>query len=174
MTEYKDPKSELIKTLLTEEQISSISSDFYWDDIFYTQNKYPESATSSPYEYVQSSFFGTFQNSDQIVMVFHTVNKYSALIDKNKPTEFLLAGYKDPNNLISYTPDISASGVVAAKCLVLAEEGKQICDIHVRYNYIESDVNITTRNISKDIISKWLNPIVSAVEPQIMAQDLNK
>jgi hypothetical protein len=171
MTDYKDPKSELIKALITEAEISNISSDFSWDEIIFTQNQYPDPGTTSAYENVQGSFFGNFQNSDQAVMLFHTINKYNSLLDKNKPTVFLLSGYDDAPN---YIPDISASGVMAAKCVVITKEAKQICDIHVKYNYIESAINITTYNIGKEETSKWLNAMVSAVEPQIMAQDLSK
>jgi hypothetical protein len=96
------------------------------------------------------------------------------LIDKNRPTVFLLSGYETLDGVTSYIPDISASGVIASKCVVITKEAKQICDIHVKYNYIESAVNITTRNIGKEATSKWLNAIVLAVEPRIMAQDLSK
>jgi hypothetical protein len=172
--DYKDPKSELIKALLTEKEISNVSSDFYWRDIILTQTQYLDPDTSSPYENVQSAYFGNFQNSDQTVMLFHTINKYNSLIDKNKPTVFLLSGYEDLFGVTSYLPDILVSGVVASKCVVITEEAKQICDVQVKYNYIESDVNITTHNIGKEATSKWLNAIVLAVEPRIMAQDLGK
>lgn len=172
--DYKDPKSELIKALLTEKEISNVSSDFYWHDIILTQSQYPDPETSSPYENVQGAYFGNYQNSDQTVMLFHTINKYNSLIDKNKPTVFLLSGYEELYGATSYLPDISASGVVASKCVVIAEEAKQVCDVHVKYNYIESDVNLTTRNIGREVISKWLNAMVLAVEPRILAQDLSK
>jgi hypothetical protein len=174
ITDYENPKSELIKALLTEKEVSKISSDFYWHDIIFTQNQYLDPDASSPYENAQSAYFGNFQNSDQSVMLFHTINKYNSLIDKNRPTVFLLSGYEDLYGVTSYIPDISASGVVASKCVVITKEARQICDIHVKYNYIESDVNITTRHLGKEAIAKWLNAIVLAVEPRIIAQDLSK
>lgn len=173
-THYEDPKSELIKALLTEKEISDVSSDFYWHDIIRTQNQSLDADTSSHYEKAQSAFFGNFQNPDQTVMLFHTLNKYNSLIDKNRPTLFLLSGYEDFYGVTGYIPEISASGAVVSKCVVIAKEAKQICDVHVKYNYIESDVNLTTRIIGKEVTLKWLNAIVSAVEPRIMAQDSSK
>src|SRR5512138_3311655 len=111
--DYENRKSELIKALLTEKEISNISNDFYWHDIIFTQKQFLDPDTSSHYENVQSAFFGNFQNSDQTVMLFHSINKYDSLLDKNRPTEFLLSGYEDLYGVTNYIPDISASGVVA-------------------------------------------------------------
>jgi hypothetical protein len=173
--DYQNPNSELIKALLTEQEVSYISSEFSWYDIFFTQQQdMLDPDTSSRYEEVQSSYFGTFQNSDHSVMIFHTVHKYDSHIDKNKPTEFLLGGITTYRAVTSYIPDISASGVVVSKCSVEVETTKQICDVHVRYQYIESNVNITTYNLGKETIVEWLNAIVSTVEPRIMAQDLGE
>jgi hypothetical protein len=173
--DYQNPNSELIKALLTEQEVSYISSEFRWYDIFFTQQQdMLDTDTSSRYEEAQSSYFGTFQNSDHSVMIFHTLHKYGTPIDKDKSTEFLLGGITTYGAVTSYIPDISASGVVVSKCSVEVETAKQICDVHVRYQYIESNVNITTYNIGKETIAEWLNAIVSIVEPRILAQDLGE
>lgn len=172
---YQNPNSELINALLTEQEVSDISSEFSWYDVYFTQQQDRlDLDTSSRYEEVQSAYFGTFQNSDHSVMIFHTIHKYDAPIDKDKPTEFLLGGITTLGAITSYVPDISASGVVASKCSVEVETGKQICDVHVKYRYVESGVNITAYNIGQETMAEWLNAIISTVEPRIMAQDLGE
>lgn len=172
---YQNPDSELIKVLLTEQEVSDISSEFTWHDVYLTQRQAGlDPDTSSRYEEAQSAYFGTFQNSDHSVMIFHTIHKYDAPIEQDKPTEFLLGGITTLGAVTSYVPDISASGVVDSKCSIEVETGKQICDVHVKYQYIESGVNITTYNIEKETMAEWLNAIISTVEPRIMAQDLGE
>lgn len=172
--DYEDPKSELIKALLTEKDISNISHDFSWHDMIFTQSQVLDPDTSSQYENAQSAFFGSFQNSDQTVMLFHTINKYSSLIDKNKPTVFLLSGYETLVGVTTYIPDISASGLVASKCIFIPKEAKRVCDVHVTYNYTESNINLTTRNVGEEKILDWLHTIIVILEPRIMAQDVNE
>jgi hypothetical protein len=172
--EYDNPKSELIKALLTEKEVSAISDEFSWDEIMFTQRQYLDPDTSSPYEQVQSSYSGNFQNSGNSVMIYHTINKYPSPIDKNKPTKYILGNIFTFNAITSYIPDISASGVVASKCSVDVKEAKQVCDVQLKHNYINSYINITTYNIGKETVSKWLNAFVSVVEPRIILQDLSK
>jgi hypothetical protein len=172
--DYEDPKSELIKTLLTEKDISNISQDFLWHDMIFTQGQELDPDSSSQYENAQSAFFGSFQNSDQTVMLFHTINKYNSLIDKNKPTIFLLSGYETLTGVTTYIPDVSASGLVASKCIVIPKEAKRVCDVHVTYNYTESGINLTTRNLGDEEILDWLNTILVILEPRIIAQDVNE
>lgn len=172
MNDYQNPESELIKTLLTEQDLSGIASELHWQDIIFTQDQNTADPNSSThYEEAQSSYFGNFQNPDNSVMVFHTVDKYTSPIDKNKPAKFLLGGITSYGEVASYIPDISATGDVAAKCLVEVETFKQICDVQVKYEYIQTDINITTRNIDRQTVSKWINAIISTVEPRILSQD---
>jgi hypothetical protein len=172
IADYQNPGAELIKTLLTEQDLSEIASEFHWQDIILTQNQnIADSESSTHYEEAQSSYFGNFQNSDNSVMIFHTVDKYASPIDKDKPIKFLLGGITSNGEVTSYIPDISASGDVAAKCLMEVETFKQICDVQVKYEYIQTDINITTRNIDREIASKWINAIISIVEPRILSQD---
>jgi hypothetical protein len=172
--DYENPKSELIKALFTEQEASALSDEFNWYKITFTQRQYVDPDTSSPYEQVQSFYSGNFQSSNYSVMIYHTIHKFDSPIDKNKPTKYILGNIVTFNIVTSYIPDISASGDVVSKCSVDVKEAKQVCDVHLKYNYIESYINITTYNIGKEAASKWLNAIVSVVEPQIMSQELRK
>jgi hypothetical protein len=172
IVDYQNPKSELIKTLLTEQELSEISRELHWEDVIINQDQnILDPITSVYYEEAQSSYFGDFQNSDHSTMIFHTVDKYDSPIDKNKPTNFLFGGILKPGNATSYIPEISASGDVAAKCMMQMDNLRQICDVHIKYQYIETGINITTHDIEREIMAGWLNAIIAIVEPRILSQD---
>jgi hypothetical protein len=71
-------------------------------------------------------------------------------------------------------PEVSASGVVVSKCLIEVEKAKQICDVHVKYQYSESNINITTYKIEKETMAEWLQAIISIVEPRILSKDVRE
>jgi hypothetical protein len=173
IVDYQHPKSELIKALLTEQELSEISGEFQWYEIIFTQDQIlTDTNPSTSYEEAQSSYFGNFQNSDHSTMISHTVDKYGSPIDKNKPTDFLFGGILKPGNATSYIPEISASGDVAAKCMIQVDNLRQICDVHIQYQYIETGINITTHDVEKEIMADWLNAIIAIVEPRILSQDM--
>jgi len=172
---YENPDSDLIETLLTEQELSEISNEFSWHSILSKQSQSVlDPDTSSYYEVSDRMYRGYFQNSDQLVTIWHTIMRYDTSIDKNKLTTLEFVGAFDNDVTSTYIPNIGTSAVATPKCITLRQT-RQICEVDVKYNYIESIIYLWTDNLDgEDILSDWLDAIVSAVEPRIVLQDFGK
>ena len=172
---YQNPDSELIETLLTEQELSEISKEFAWYSILSKQKQNVlDPDTSTNYELSDRMYRGYFQNSDNSVTVWHTITKYVIPIDKNKLTLLELGGALDNGVTSTYIPNIVTSGIVTSKCVTL-HQTREICEVDIKYNYVESNIYLSTViDYEEEVLSNWLNAMVSATEPRIMLEDFGK
>ena len=172
---YQNPGSELIETLLTEQDLSEISNEFSWYSILSKQKKNVlDPDTSEYHELADIMYSGYFQNSDNSITIWHTITKYDIPIDKNKLTLLELGGALDNGVTSTYIPYIVTSGIVTSKCVTLRQT-RGVCEVDIKYNYVESNIYLSTENIyEEEILSNWLNAINSVVEPRIVSQDFGK
>jgi len=171
---YQNENSELIPLLLTEEELSEIFNQFVWVSILSSQEQsVPDPGTSTPYELCARKYRGYYQTSESYITVWHTVTSYDVPIDTNRPIP-LVGSVSEDRITSSYVPEITSSGFVTSKCVIVRKSG-QVCEVNVQYNYVESNIYISTaKDYGEEVLSNWLNAIVSAVEPQIVSQDSGK
>jgi hypothetical protein len=172
---YENPDSNLIEALLSEQELLEISNEFSWYSILSKQKQNViDPNTSAHYELSDRMYRGYFQSSDNSVTIWHTVTKYDTSIDTKKLTSLELGGASDNGVTSTYTPDITTSGMVTSKCVTLGQT-RQVCEVDVKYDYVESNIYLSAENIyGEEILSNWLNAIVSVVEPRIVLQDFGE
>ncbi len=168
---YQDENSALIPLLLTKEELSEISNQFAWVSILSSQEQnVADPNTSAQNELSSRKYRGYYQTSDSYVTVWHTVTRYDIPIDTNRLIP-LVGSVSGERITSSYVPDVTSSGFVISKCVIVYKAG-QVCEVDIRYKYIESNIYISTvMDYGEKAMSNWLNVIISAVEPRIVLQD---
>ena len=170
---YQNEDSELIPLLLTEKEISEISDQFTWYSILSKQEGNVQVDTSSAFEFSSRKFLGYYKNSDNYVTIWQTVTKYNTPNNSEEIAFLGLGGVSDKDITSTYFPDIKTLGNVVSKC-VTVREFEQICEVDIKYKYIESNLYISTTNIDKETVLNWLSTIVLVVEQRAIAQDFVK